>query len=111
MKTNMIIITAIFLLGFLLMPNLSKAEKSSFKSAIEESINYPAFASEKGLEAIILIQMTVAKDGTITIEQTNQSCCLEFLDKVLKQLDGEKIKSFSSEMAGTHYVKLVFNIE
>jgi hypothetical protein len=111
MKTNMIIITAIFLLGFLIIPNISKAETSSFKSAISESVKYPSFASKKGLEAIILIQMAVAEDGTIAIEQTNQSCCQEFLDKVLKQLDGQKIKRFSSEMVGIHYVKLVFNIE
>ncbi len=111
MKTNILITTAIFLLGFLFIPNLSTANTSTFKSAISKSIKYPAFASEKGLEATVWMEMTVLEDGTIDVKATNHVCCQEFLDQVVEQLDGKKIKKFDPTMVGEHHVKFVFSIK
>lgn len=111
MKTKTLITTAIIFLAFILIPNLSTAKTSSFHSAISKTVKYPAFASENGLEATIWIQMIIMEDGTIEVEETNHACCQEFLDQVVSQLDGTKIKNFEPNMVGVQRVKFVFNIE
>lgn len=111
MKTKILLTTAIFLLGLVLVPNLSKAETIPFKKAIAKTVKYPAFASEQGIEGIVYIAMNITDEGIIEVKETNYSCCKKFVDKVIKQIDGKKMKSFSPEMAGLHNVKFDFSIE
>jgi len=119
MKTKVLIITSIFLLGLFLKPELSfakkksltKTEQNDFKKAISHTIKYPTFASEEKIGGTIWIQMTVSEEGIMSIEASNYSCCEEFIENVKKQIDGKKIKKFKPNMVGVHHVKFSFTIE
>ena len=115
MKTKILLITSIFLLGFFLIPQISMAEpnanEAQFKQAISSSVKYPAFASENKLEGIIWIDMTISEEGIMTVKASNHSCCKEFVEHVTEQIDGKKIKKFKPEMVGQHQVKFSFSIE
>ena len=115
MKTKVLLITSIFLLGLFLTPQLSfakkKTEQNEFKNAISHTIKYPAFASEEKIGGTIWIQMTVSEDGIMKIEASNYSCCKEFIENVKNQIDGKKIKKFKPNMVGVHHVKLSFSIK
>ncbi len=111
MKTKTIIITALFLIGFLFQPVLAEAATVDFKKAISKTIKYPAKASENGMEGTIWVSLDVDANGIMSINETNHSCCDKLHDKVVEQLDGKTIKKFNESMIGKHNIKLVFNIE
>ena len=115
MKTKVLLITSIFLLGLFLTPQQSfakeKTEKTEFEKAISSSIKYPAFASENKLEGTIWIDMTISEEGIMTVKASNHSCCKEFVDNVIEQIDGKKIKKFNPDMVGVHNVKFSFSIK
>ena len=115
MKTKILIITSIFLLGLFLIPQISmaspSADENQFKEAISSSVKYPAFASENKIEGTIWIDMTISEEGIMTVKASNHSCCKEFVEHVKKQIDGKKIKKFKPKMVGQHQVKFSFSIE
>jgi len=111
MKTKILIITALIIAGFVLQPFSSKAIAIDFKEALSKTIKYPAFASENSLEGTIWLCLEIDEDGQMTVKECNRSCCQKFLDEVVKQLDGKKIKEFEPSMVGEHNIKMVFQLD
>lgn len=111
MKTKILIITGLIIAGFLLQPFTAEAEVVDFKKAIAKTIKYPSFASENSLEGTIWVSLEVSEEGVMNVTASNRTCCQEFLNEVVKQLDGKKIKKFDSNMVGEHHIKMVFQLE
>jgi len=111
MKTRIILITTALLLGFLFSSNKTSARTNSFNTAIGKTIKYPAFASENKIEGTVWVSLMVAEDGTMSVLESNHTCCAKLSDKVIAQLDGKKLKNFDDSMVGLHHVKLVFRLQ
>lgn len=111
MKTRIILITTALLLGFLFSTNKVSAKTNTFSSAISKTIKYPAFASENKVEGTVWVSLMVADDGTMSVVESNHTCCAKLSDKVIAQLDGKKLKNFDDSMVGLHHVKLVFKLQ
>ena len=111
MKTRTIIIIALFLIGFLFQPVLAEAAVVDFKEALSQTVKYPAKASENGMEGIIWVSLDIDANGIMSVKESNHNCCDKLHEKVVKQLNGKKIKKFNETMVGKHNVKLVFDIQ
>lgn len=111
MKTKILFITGLIIAGFILMPFTTEAKAVDFKQAIAKTIKYPAFGAENNLEGTIWFCLEVDEEGIISVKQCNRTCCEKFLEEVLEQLDGKKLKKFDSKMVGEHNVKVVFQLE
>ena len=111
MKTKTIIITAVFLLGFLFQPVLAEAAIVDFKKAISQTVKYPAKASENGMEGTIWVSIDIDAEGIMSVKQSNHNCCDKLHENVVEQLEGKKIKKFNDAMIGMHNIKLVFDIQ
>lgn len=111
MKTKILFITGLIIAGFILQPFTTQAESTDFKQAISKTIKYPAFATENSLEGTIWINLQVNEEGIISVKESNRTCCEKFLEQVVEQLDGKKLKKFDSTMIGEHHVKMVFQLD
>lgn len=110
MKTRSFLLSGLVILGLIIFPALVNAETSTFQKAFKKSVKYPAFASEKGAEGTVWVEIDVLPDGSMKVLESNHSCCPEMRDKVIKQLDGKKLKDYTPDMKGKHHIKIVFEI-
>ncbi len=89
----------------------SKAVSKSVASYLQDNLEYPLFAKEKGLECCVVAEITIQDDGSFKV--TGCNC----VSKKMKEAVGESIEKlhkksdFYAPYAGQKvYVKIIFNL-
>lgn len=111
-KSLILVVLVLVLTAFAGRPAMAKGPDfyDVIKKAIKENVKYPAFAIEKKINGVVVVQFHFNQKGNLEIRRIN-SVSPELEDYVHKQLEKISIAPAAIDTAQHYYYKFNFDLQ